>query len=363
MKISMTRIVLPVVSLGMAALGFVHVREQSKSALPLAPLERPAQAPFADAVAASGVVESRTENIALGAALSGLVIEVYVPADKAGTRVTAGTPLFRMDDRHLNANLAVAKSQLAQATAKLDQLKQQPRPEELPPKLAKVKSTAANAERLRDQFERAKKLISTAAISKEELINRQDLYETATHDLTQAQAEYDLLKAGAWKPDIEIQKAEVELARSQVEQAQTELDRAIVRAPVDGVVLQVNVRPGERVTDMDTRPLVVLGGLDTFHVRVDVDERDIPHFRPGAKAKAFSRGATDKEIPLRFVRIEPYVVAKKALTGENVELTDTRVLQVIFAIDQDKPNVYVGQQLDVYIAGDKANAAAVADNR
>jgi hypothetical protein len=54
------------------------------------------------------------------------------------------------------------------------------------------------------------------------------------------------------------------------------------------------------------------------------------------------------------------VVAKKALTGENVELTDTRVLQVIFAIDQDKPNVYVGQQLDVYIdAESKANAAEI----
>ncbi|HKD35380.1 MAG TPA: HlyD family efflux transporter periplasmic adaptor subunit [Pirellulales bacterium] len=359
MRISMTRIVLPVVALGMAALGFVHVSAQSKSAPPAVPLDRPAHAPFAGAVAASGVVESRTENISLGAALSGLVLEVYVPSDKAGTRVSAGTPLFRMDDRHLKANLAVAKAQLAQATAKLDQLKQQPRPEELPPKLAKIKSATANAARLKDQFERAKRLIDTAAISKEEMINRQDLWETATHDLAQAQAEYDLLKAGAWKPDIEIQQAQVEQARSQVEQAQTELDRAIVRAPVDGVVLQVNVRPGERVTDMDTRPLMVLGGLETFHVRADIDERDIPQFRPGTKAKAYPRGASNHEIPLHFVRTEPYVVAKKALTGENVELTDTRVLQVIYAIDQDQPNVYVGQQLDVYI--DAENKAVAAD--
>jgi multidrug efflux pump subunit AcrA (membrane-fusion protein) len=349
MKNPMTRVVLPVVALGMAAVGFVHVSGQSQSAPTAAPLERPAQAPFADSVAASGVVESRTENISLGAALPGLVLEVYVSSDKAGTRVAAGTPLFRMDDRHLKANLAVAKAQLAQATAKLVQLQQQPRPEELPPKLAKIKSANANAIRLRDQFDRAKRLVGSGAITKQELIDREEQYETAAHDVAQAQAEYDLLKAGAWKPDIEIQQAAVEQAQSQIEQAQTELDRATVRAPVDGVVLQVNVRPGERVTEMDTRPLMVLGGLETFHVRADIDERDIPHFQPGAKAKAFPRGAAEQEIPLHFVRTEPYVVAKKALTGENTELTDTRVLKVIYAIDQSHPNVYVGQQLDVYI--------------
>ena len=353
MKISMPRVVLPIVSLGMAALGFYHVSGQSQTAPPATPLERPTQAPFADSVAASGVVESQTENISLGAALPGLVLEVYVASDKAGTHVAAGTPLFRMDDRHLKANLEIAKAQLAQATAKLTQLQQQPRPEELPPKLAKIKSAGANAVRLRDQFDRAKRLVGSGAMSKEELINREELYETAVHDLTQAQAEYDLLKAGAWKPDIEIQQAEVAQARAQVDQAQTELDRATVSAPVDGVVLQVNVRPGERVTDMDAKPLMVLGGLETFHVRADVDERDIPHFHPGAKAKAYPRGASEQEIPLHFVRTEPYVVAKKALTGENTELTDTRVLQVIYAIDQAHPNVYVGQQLDVYIDAGK----------
>ena len=352
MKNPMTRVVLPVVALGMAAVGFIHVSGQTDRPAPAAPLEQPAQAPFADSVAASGVVELRTENISLGVVLPGLVLEVYVSSDKAGTRVAAGTPLFRMDDRHLKANLEIANAQLAQATARLAQLEAQPRPEELPPKLAKVKSATANVVRLRISST-AKRLVGSGAMSKEELINRQELYETAAHDLSQAEAEYDLLKAGAWKPDIEIQRAEITQARAQVEQAQTELDRATVRAPVDGVVLQVNVRPGERVTEMDTRPLMVLGGLETFHVRADVDERDIPHFRPGAKAMAYPRGASDQKIPLRFVRTEPYVVAKKALSGENVELTDTRVLQVIFAIDQEHPNVYVGQQVDVYINAEK----------
>ena len=68
-----------------------------------------------DSIAASGVVEPRSENIAIGAALDGLVLEVYVPSDKVGTHVTAGQPLFRVDDRHLKAQLHVAQTQLALA--------------------------------------------------------------------------------------------------------------------------------------------------------------------------------------------------------------------------------------------------------
>jgi HlyD family secretion protein len=94
---------------------------------------------------------------------------------------------------------------------------------------------------------------------------------------------------------------------------------------------------------------MVLGEIDTYHVRIDVDERDIPRFQPGAPAKAYPRGASSCELNLRFVRLEPFVVPKKSLTGENTERVDTRVLQVIYALDSTHDRVYVGQQLDVFI--------------
>jgi hypothetical protein len=50
------------------------------------------------------------------------------------------------------------------------------------------------------------------------------------------------------------------------------------------------------------------------------------------------------------VRIEPYVVPKKSLTGDNSERVDTRVLQVLYALPDDRPaKVYVGQQMDVFL--------------
>src|SRR5262249_30195377 len=224
------------------------------------------------------------ENIALGSALAGLVLEVYVAGDRVGTRVKAGTPLFRVDDRHLMAQLRVAEAQLVSAEARLARLERSPRPEELPPSQANVKAAAANAARLLDQYERAGRLLGTGAISREEYVDRRLAYEAAAHKQAQAEADHELLKAGAWKPDLAIARAAVEEARVRVEQVKTEIARATVAAPVDGVILQVNVRPGERVSDRDAKPLMVLGDTGTYHVRVDVDERDIARFRPGAAA-------------------------------------------------------------------------------
>jgi multidrug efflux pump subunit AcrA (membrane-fusion protein) len=349
MRGTVSRILLPIVGLCLGMLGFYHVQQRSQSAPLTAPPETPPQTPFDQAVAAAGVVEAETENIAIGAALPGLVLEVYVPSSKVGQRVQAGTPLFRIDDRHLKAQRAVAEAQLALAKAALAKLQQQPRPEELPPSLAKTKAATAKTARLQSDYERAQRLMGSGAIAQEEFVTRQLTYEAAVHEKAQAQAEYDLLKAGAWKPDLAVAEATVKEALAKVEQLTTEIERAVVVAPVDGVVLQVNVRPGERISELDAKPLMVVGDIRTLHVRVDVDERDIPRFRPGANALAYPRGETSHELGLRFVRVEPMAIPKKALTGESTERVDTRVLQVLFAIDRADHQVYVGQQLDVFI--------------
>jgi multidrug resistance efflux pump len=329
------------------------------------PPESPSRVPFEHVVAGSGVVEAQTENISLGAALPGLVLGVYVPSSSVGKHVRKGEPLFRIDDRNLKAQLAMAEAELASAKARLVRLEQQPRPEEIPPSLAKVKTAMAKTVRLKDDYERGKRLTGPGAISHEEFVARQLLYEAAVHEQAQAQGELDLLKAGAWKPDITIAEAAVQEAKAKVEQLKIEIDRAVVTAPVDGVVLQVNVRPGERISEQDTRALMVMGDVSTCHVRVDVDERDIPRFRPGTKALAYPRGESTGEIGLRFVRIEPYVIPKKSLTGDNTERVDTRVLQAIYAIEpgskvahageagQVARRVHVGQQLDVFIQTDE----------
>jgi hypothetical protein len=104
---------------------------------------------------------------------------------------------------------------------------------------------------------------------------------------------------------------------------------------------------------------VVLGSIQQLHVRVDIDEHDIPRFTPGAPAKAMLRGHHNEEYQLRFVRVEPYVVPKKSLTGDNRERVDTRVLQVIYALEQTSRTVYVGMQMDVFVDAEREKTTAL----
>ncbi len=228
-----------------------------------------------------------------------------------------------------------------------------PRPEDVPPSEAKVQAAKANADRARDEYVRTRALWSRRAVSDEEAVGKRLAFEQSSHEWQRAGREHALLLAGAWKPDLDVARAALTQSEAEVAQISTEIDRATVRAPIDGIVLQVNVRVGERVGDQSQQGLMVLGRVTPLHVRADIDEHDIAEFRQDAQAVLQLRGKNDRHYPLRFVRVEPYVVGKRRLTGDNTERVDTRVLQVIFALDDIDSAVYVGEQVNVFIDGGK----------
>jgi multidrug resistance efflux pump len=344
------KFVLPVVAAGLALAAVIHVVRASQTLPSTPPPVEPAHTAFAQAIGASGVVEARTENIALGAPLSGIVLKVYVPVENVGQAVKQGEPLFLVDNRQLLATLKYNEANLQAARAQLARLEAQPRPEEVPPSEAKVQVAEANLALQQDLAERARRLLPSRAMAEEDVNQRNLASAVARRQLAQARAEDQLLKAGAWRFDKDIARAAVAQAEAQVLQTKTDLDRALVRAPRDGTILQVNVREGEYVGTPPGQALMVLGAVnDTVHLRVDIDEHDIPRFVRGAAAKASPRGHPEIAYPLRYERVEPFVVPKKSLTGDNVERVDTRVLQVIYALDTKDRPVYVGQQMDVFI--------------
>lgn len=342
----LTKFGLPI--LAIALIGFaVRYLAHGKERMPkLPPPIQPAENPFPNTVAGAGMVEPETENISVGAPLPGIVVEVTV---KVGQRVKAGDPLFRIDDREKNAQLAVRRAMLADATSALDRLSAQPRAEELPAAEARVRETKADWENWEQQWARGEKLVTEKAMPEEEFLERKQSAIQARERYNRAVADYDLLNAGAWEFDKRVAQSAVDREKAQVEQAQTEVERLTVRALVDGQVLQVNVRPGEFVGAPPDQALIVLGSVTQLHVRVDIDEYDIPRFVPNSPARATLKGHPKEFFPLRFVRIEPYVVPKKSLTGDNTERVDTRVLQVIYAVDTGGKRLFVGQQLDVFI--------------
>ncbi|NBV43285.1 secretion protein HlyD, partial [bacterium] len=99
-------------------------------------------------------------------------------------------------------------------------------------------------------------------------------------------------------------------------------------------------------------PLIILGNTEIMNIRVDIDENDAWRIKPNAKASASLRGNKDIKTDLEFVRIEPYVIPKKSLTGQSTERVDTRVLQVMYAFPKGAMNAYVGQLVDVHINGE-----------
>jgi len=255
-----------------------------------------ARAPYDAFVAGAGLVEARSGNIAVGTPVSGILVAIFV---ERGGAVKEGDPLFRIDDRDLAAQLPAAGAAVKEAEVRLA--------------LAQYElKIAAN-------------LRAEQVISEEEMTRRRFEAASAAVVLATRQAEVGRLRA--------------------------EIERRTVRAPVAGRVLQLAARLGEFAESavLDP-PLLVLGDDSRLFVRVNVDENDAWRVRPGAPAQAYLRGGAKEKAELRFERIEPLLVAKRSLTGASAERTDTRVLQILYSFERTALPVYVGQQVDVFIA-------------
>jgi RND family efflux transporter MFP subunit len=264
---------------------------------PKAPLlVEPTQKPFPRSIAASGIVEAAGENIMIGSPENGIVQEVFV---KVHDRVAKGDPLFKLDTRELESELKVAEAKEVVAKAEYD--------------------------RIQDQLTRIQSIKDQRAISQEELRSKENERAIAAATVMQAQNEK--------------------------EKVAVLLDRLTIRSPIDGTVLQKNIRPGEFIvaTNNDNPPLVI-GNTTQFQIRADIDEHNLSDINPLAEATAYPKNQPNNAIPLTFLRIEPFVVPKRSLTGLSKEKVDTRVLQVIYTFKPPtNTTLYVGSQVDVYI--------------
>jgi multidrug resistance efflux pump len=340
-------LLLPILALAGAAFAILTVAAGSQPAPVAKPVTDPSRPPFETYIAGSGILEARDRNVAIGSPLARLVLEVNA---RVGDEVEAGAPLFRLDDRDTKAELAVRKAAVASARAKLERLKSAPRAEELPPAEARVTAAEAVLADLKNQVTLWESVADKRAVTIEDLQRRKFAVQAQEARLAEAKSALILLKAGSWKPDIQVAEAELAAAESQAAQVETEISRLTVRAPTKGTVLQVNVRAGEFApAGALQNPLMLFGPMERFHLRVDVDENDAWRFRKDAAAVAYVRGNRELKTELKFEWVEPYVVPKRSLTGDSTERVDTRVMQAVYSFDRSKLPVYVGQQMDVFI--------------
>jgi HlyD family secretion protein len=295
---------------GVMAIIFVSQTQAEKQMPPPGdPPIMPPQKPFVESVAATGILESLSENVAIGVPLPGLITEVMV---KVNDKVKKDQVLLKLDDRDLRAEELSLKAQQ---------------------KISEAQITVSEAQlaKLRSQLERLSSVTDARAVSRDDLENR--------------------------KQDVAVAQAQVVAAKAQLAAAETSLqrislliERLTVKAPRDGTIIQINSRAGEYAATSPKTPAMILGDIDRLQVRADIDEQNAIRIREGQKAYGYLKGDPSVTFPLEFIRIEPYVIPKTSLTGSSTERVDTRVLQVIYSLTRPSdPPLYVGQQVDVFI--------------
>ena len=337
---------MPVLAILALAFAIISTNRATPKVVYAEPPAPPPVASYTNQLGAVGLVEAASENIAVSLPVPGLVTQVAV---KAGDDVKAGQLLFSLDDRDLRAELTLRESAVALAQSRLAKLEASPRPEEIPPAQSRIDEAKAQLEDAALQLRLMESVKDPRAIKQEDLLRRRRAVESAAARVRQAESNMKLLLAGTWKPDLEVARAELRQAQAQVAQVQADLDRLKVRAPISGKILQCKVRPGEYAASGTlAQPLILMGRVDQLHLRADIDEKEAWRFAPDTEASASVRGNAQLKYELTFVRLEPYVVPKKNLTGDATERVDTRVLQAIYALPKGAP-LYPGQQMDLSI--------------
>ena len=279
----------------------------TQTTVPVPPiLFPPPKSPYAHAIAASGIIEASSQNISVGTPFNEIIDKIFVVE---GDRVKTGDPLFKLDTQTFESQLAAAKAELE--LTKVDYLDKQ------------------------KQYSFYQRLKDTRAASEQN-------YQLAYYAYLEAEKN-------------------VTVAQANVKIAETNIERSTVRAPVDGVILQLNIHIGEIAPiipfissqalwqTVAQGSLLLMGAVEPLQVRVDIDEDDAWRFEKGSPATAFVRGNSHIHFPLKFLRIEPYIIPKSSFTGNTTERVDTRVLQVLYNFEKNDLPVYPGQVLDLYI--------------
>jgi HlyD family secretion protein len=320
----------------------------------------------------NGTVEARTAS--LGSRAGGRVKKVLVTE---GDRVRSEQPLVELESADWPAQLAQAKAALVQAQATLDKLKAGARPEEIA--AARARSETAQAvlseavagarhediaqgeARLRAQeiavdqarrvAERLHKLDAAGAAVPADIENADNALRSATaaHDaaaselselksgsrreqIAQARARADeqaasarLVTAGTRREDLMIAAAQVQAAEGHVEQVSTMIDELQIKAPAEGRIEALDLRPGDILGPNATA--VTLVEDDQLYVRIYVPETVLGHIAVGQKVAV----SVDSFPGQTFPGVVQHINSVGEYSPRNLQTADERADQVFAA--------------------------------
>ena len=243
-----------------------------------------------------------------------------------GDKVKAGQVLVRLENDEYRAGLLQQQGQLASLQAKLQELENGSRPDEIARARADADQAKADLENAKLSLDRTKQLFDEGVLSKQSLDDAQAKYDGNRAKLASVQRTLDLSVKGPRKEEIAQVRGQIQQARGAFDYAQTQLDNTVIRAPVAGTILDRNVEKGEFVTtgfvgDKGAKGyLVTMADLNDLKVELDVSQNDFPKLDPQQKGTVTTDAYPDRKYQGIIDEISPEADRAKATVQVKVKI-------------------------------------------
>ena len=317
-------------------------------------------------VTALGRLEPQGEIVKLAAATSTQENRISKLLVKEGDRVKAGQVIAILASRdRLQAALNQAQRDVQVVQARLAQVEagaktgavgaQQAEITRLGAnQSAAIASQRANVERLAAEVQNAQieaqryqSLYNQGAISNSQRDSKQLVLATAQRSLQQAESELTRLET-TMRPeldraiatldqisevrpvDVDVLVAELDRAIASVQQAEANLEQTYVRAPQDGVVMDIHTRAGEVIS---SNGIVEIGQIDRMYAIAEVYQSDIQKIRIGQSVLCNSEAIPEK-LKGTVERIDRKVRRQSVINTDPSKNIDDRVIEVHIKLDR-----------------------------
>ncbi len=272
-------------------------------------------------------------QVELAFAESERIAEVLV---REGDSVRAGQVLARLETQRLVPRVQEARARVAAQRQVLLRMRNGARPEEIAQARAALAAAQAEATNARSVYDRAKSISDS---SKGRAVSEQDLEAAlAALRMTEARVEsqrkaLDLALAGPRKEEVAQAEAQVDAAQAAFVLLERQLSDAELIAPIDAVVRNRLMEPGEFATPQ--RPVFSLAVTTPKWVRAYAAESALGHLRVGQPARVTIDSFPDEPLEgsLGFISSVAEFTPK---TVQTEELRTSLVYEVrVFVEDPD----------------------------
>lgn len=271
---------------------------------------------------ASRILELAPESGNEGATVAELLVQ-------EGDNVRAGTVLAVFDNViRRQASLAEAQARLEVATARLEQVRSGAKAGDIAAQKALLALALQQSSVSQKELNRAIELHERKALSAEELDSRQWALDRLKIEQQRAQGSLDSLLE-VRETDVRVAAMEVDAAKAAVKVAEADLRSSSLRAPVDGRILRIHTRVGER---LDQDGIIEMGDVDHMHAVAEVFEADVALVSIGMAVDVLLDGSGE-QLSGTVVDVGHIVARKIVLTNDPVSDTDARVVEVRVALD------------------------------